>query len=105
MMTKTEQERNPNASEAYEAWGEFYQQMAEESMDFFRKGVENFQKMSPFYPSNELYQKWADNYQQFLNTMTDEPGIKAGDKDVFRKMYEAWMETWTRNLDSYMRSP
>lgn len=97
-----------NSQDAYEAWRDFYQKMTDESMAFYQQGMEMFQKMTPFYPAAQggVFKEWINNYQAFVDRVREETGgMMPMDMESYRRMYEAWLDTWTRNLESYMRTP
>ncbi len=99
--TAPDTEDNPQ-----EAWQGFYQKMAEDGMQFFQQSVEMAQKCSPFFPNNELMTMWAGNYQDFLQQVQAETTESKGfDPDSYKRLYEAWLNTWTHNLEGYMRTP
>lgn len=95
------------ASDAFKSWFDFYRQMSEEGMTAFQKGLEATQKFTPFAPGQEMYSVWIDSVQDFHKKVGQEslypyPGM---DTESYKKMYEAWLEAWSKNLDTYMRTP
>jgi hypothetical protein len=94
------------SQEMYENWRGYYQKMTDDGMSYYRQGMDMFQKMAPFYPANSFMQGWMENYQTFLDRVRDESGAgSATDMDSYRRMYDAWLETWTKSLEGYMRTP
>lgn len=106
-QTHTHNGSSAEGSNPYEGWSEFYQKMANESMDMFQQGMESFQKVNPFHPGGELFQQWFDSYRDFMSRVGEESttGGVPGDMESYKRLYEAWLDSWTRNLESYMRTP
>jgi Poly(R)-hydroxyalkanoic acid synthase subunit (PHA_synth_III_E) len=101
----TNGKNDPSTEDYYKAWSGFYQQMADESTEFFQKGMTTFQRMVPLYPGNEIFKQWLENSQDFMNRMTEESLNAPGDVNTYKRMYDLWLETWTRNLEGYMKTP
>ncbi len=88
----------------YENWTQLYQQMATEGMTFFQKGVEAAQDMMPNPEQHQgMYQHWNDSFVQFMQQAGTEG--QAQDPETYKKLYHVWLDTWSQNFESYMRSP
>jgi hypothetical protein len=74
-------------------------------MDMFRKGMDAAQQMSPFFPGNPAFELWMQNYKQFTDKAMAETMERPMEPETFRRIYEAWLTTWSKNLDVYMRTP
>lgn len=97
--------REDSLQDAAQAWGSFYQQMADEGMDFFRKGMEIAQQASPFALGGGVYKQWMDNYYAFVNRVMEESSAPMDTKEGYRRFYDAWLDVWTRGMESYMQTP
>jgi len=94
-----------SAEDFYKSWTGFYQQMADESTELFQKGMMTFQQMVPLYPGQEMFKEWLENSQQLVSRMTEESMSAPGDVNTYKRMYDLWIDTWTRNLEGYMKTP
>lgn len=104
--TRQEQTSDPHSSDIYDTWQDFYQQMMKDGMSFFQQGVEMAQKMTPFAPANPLMSQWMDNYQDFVDRFSQQSHTRPTDgMDTGRQLYEAWLDTWTRNMEGYLQTP
>lgn len=108
-MVNRTRKTNPDngmGTEAFEAWQDLYRQMADEGLSFYQKGIDTVQRMfPPMYPGGELFGQWMENYQDMMSRMGEDVSRSPGDMDVFRRMYDTWLDAWTRGLESYMRTP
>lgn len=101
---KENSSRNGYTNEnAYDTWSDFYKQITDEGMSFFRQGVEMAQQMSPFYMSNEIFQQWMENYSDFINQISQRSSAPLNAAD-YRNIYESWLDAWNKNLESYMQT-
>lgn len=104
----TNQDRyNDTYNQAYQVWGNFYQNMMEEGVDFLRQGMEMAQKMSPLYPDNTAFSVWMRNYQDFMSRVSEE-ATTAGQRpgaESYQRIYEAWLDTLSRSMETYMQTP
>lgn len=93
--------------DAAQNWFDFYQKMTEESMSAFQRGMEMSQKAAgftaPFGPGQEMFRMWSESMQDFTRRMGGEPFW--GDPASFRRAYDAWLESWAVQMETYMRTP
>ncbi len=90
-------------ADAYAAWGDFYQKMAEEGLDLFQRSVETAQDMMPGAMNPNIYQYWSEGFRDFMQ-YTAREGMPT-DPQGFRQFYDMWLESWSKGFEAYMRTP
>jgi hypothetical protein len=103
------------AHDFYHSWMDMYQQWSEEGMTAFQKGIEATQRMMPFTPpGQEMMNLWMDSMQSFSTRISQELGqdgspqqamAAMADPTAYKKMYDVWLDTWSTQLEGYLRSP
>jgi hypothetical protein len=111
--------KSEGAESAYQTWYDFYRQMSEEGMNAFQKGIEasqNFSASAPFnahgsnpLAANPIMNVWMESIHQFNEKMGTEKTAadslnEFSNPEYYKKMYDAWTQTWGENLETYMKT-
>lgn len=76
-------------------------------METMRRNWEEFYGMIPFAPQPKVAQLWMDNYMAFIKQAGQDGmmGFASDPSGTSKRMYEQWVDLWSKSLDAYFRSP
>jgi hypothetical protein len=89
----------------YKAWMDYIQTVNEESATFFQRSMDMSRSLFPM-ANQDFMRLWMENYQEFVTRMTENPtAFQEDPAGAARKLYDTWVDIWSKNLETYLRSP